>query len=243
MPLLDHFHPPLSQRRHWQSFHSAWATALALDLNQLLPPGYFAEPYAHYRVEIDVATYDEDGGTAVDAPSAWTPPAPTQTLPLPVLTDLVGVHVFSESGGPTLAAAVELVSPSNKDRPATRDAFVNKCASYLHERVGLVIVDIVTEYSNNLHAALLRRVTEYGQPKAAGRTYAVAYRPVEREAEAVFEMWEYDVQVGQPLPTVPLWLKGGGRFPLDLDGTYERVVSGMRLGPAAQRQNGPPPRL
>ena len=31
MPVLDHFHPPLSQRRHWESFHSAWATALADD--------------------------------------------------------------------------------------------------------------------------------------------------------------------------------------------------------------------
>ena len=25
MPLLDHFHPPLSDERHWESFHAAWA--------------------------------------------------------------------------------------------------------------------------------------------------------------------------------------------------------------------------
>ena len=29
MPLLDHFHPPLSERRHWEAFHSRWAGAIA----------------------------------------------------------------------------------------------------------------------------------------------------------------------------------------------------------------------
>jgi len=24
MPLLDHFHPPLAPRRHWESFHVDW---------------------------------------------------------------------------------------------------------------------------------------------------------------------------------------------------------------------------
>ena len=31
MPLLDHFHPPLSQRRQWHSFHHAWAAVIAFD--------------------------------------------------------------------------------------------------------------------------------------------------------------------------------------------------------------------
>ena len=55
MPLLDHFHPPLSQHRQWESFHSAWAEALALQLNRdLLPPRYFAEVHVKVgsRVEI-----------------------------------------------------------------------------------------------------------------------------------------------------------------------------------------------
>lgn len=33
MPLLDHFHPPLHPRHHWESFHSNWATRLADALN------------------------------------------------------------------------------------------------------------------------------------------------------------------------------------------------------------------
>ncbi len=31
MPLLDHFHPPMAPRRHWESFHVNWAGAIADD--------------------------------------------------------------------------------------------------------------------------------------------------------------------------------------------------------------------
>ena len=61
MPLLDHFHPPLSQSRHWESFHAAWAAEIMRTLNRrVLPRGYFAEAQVHVgsRVEIDVATFE-----------------------------------------------------------------------------------------------------------------------------------------------------------------------------------------
>lgn len=48
MPLLDHFHPPLSQHRHWHAFHNAWATYIAEELNLNLPRGYFAEPNVQF---------------------------------------------------------------------------------------------------------------------------------------------------------------------------------------------------
>ena len=59
--LLDHFHPPLSQERHWESFHAAWTVALADALYQILPPNYVAEEQVHAgpSVEIDVATFDQ----------------------------------------------------------------------------------------------------------------------------------------------------------------------------------------
>src|SRR5436190_18960691 len=116
MPLLDHFHPPLAQRRHWESFHSAWATALVDALNgDWLPPGYFAEEMITVggRVEIDVATFEEpmeanapvrpgpfsdsegrNGGPAVAvAKKIWTPPAPNVTMPA-VFPDSFSVQVY-----------------------------------------------------------------------------------------------------------------------------------------------------
>ncbi|MEQ9369007.1 MAG: hypothetical protein RIG63_08235 [Coleofasciculus chthonoplastes F3-SA18-01] len=59
MGLLDHFHPPLSNRRHWHAFHNAWATYIASDLNRQLPEGYFAEPNVQFGIEIDVAAFKE----------------------------------------------------------------------------------------------------------------------------------------------------------------------------------------
>ena len=63
MPLLDHFHPPLSAERRWESFLSSWATKLADALTERwLPPGYIAEEHAHFgpSVEIDVATFERE---------------------------------------------------------------------------------------------------------------------------------------------------------------------------------------
>src|SRR5687768_15311927 len=62
MPLLDHFHPPLSRTHPWPSFHGSWAAAMARLLNAgILPPGYYAAPFFHRDgpVEIDVATFRE----------------------------------------------------------------------------------------------------------------------------------------------------------------------------------------
>src|SRR5262249_23324677 len=138
MPLLDHFHPPLSERRHWHAFHNSWATYLSSQLNSRLPAGYFAEANVQFGIEIDVATFRETDASA--AQGTW--PAPAQARhPFELSPVVVEIGIFSRSGGPQLAGAVELVSPANKDRPANREAFISKCATYLNAGVGLVIVD------------------------------------------------------------------------------------------------------
>src|SRR5947209_4783780 len=157
MPLLDHFHPPLSERRQWHSFHHAWAAIIAFDLNRQLPEGYFADPHVQFGIEIDVGAFEEEK-TAGGAPG-WTPPAPTMTLPMTLLTDVVEIAVYNSEAGPVLIGAIELVSPANKDRPATRDAFVSKCASYLQQAIGLIAVDLVTNRQADLHGELVQRIT------------------------------------------------------------------------------------
>src|SRR5438477_3195905 len=110
MPLLDHFHPPLNLRRHWNAFHHAWATYISSDLNRILPEGYFAEPNIRFGIEIDVATFDEGNGKLRALFTDWTPPAPLMTVPFTMIADLVEVKVFAGAEGPTLAGAIELVS-------------------------------------------------------------------------------------------------------------------------------------
>src|SRR6202521_59726 len=129
MPLLDHFHPPVSERRSWEGFHGLWAAALVEKLNRdILADEYYADMQVHVgsQVEVDIATLDESketgarGGaaTATLAP-AWAPPATNLVVPT-VFPDDIEVQVFATSTGATLVGAIELVSPGNKDRPETR---------------------------------------------------------------------------------------------------------------------------
>src|SRR4051794_21296279 len=108
MPLLDHFRPPLEGRRSWHAFHNAWASCIAFDLNARLPRGYFAEPHVQFGIEIDVAAFDEIRAPGGPSVGGWTPPAPTATIPLTIVTDSVEVSIFATEEGPILAGAIEL---------------------------------------------------------------------------------------------------------------------------------------
>lgn len=241
MPLLDHFHPPLSTTRHWESFHAAWATQIMRTLNrQVLPQGYFAEAQVHVggRVEIDVATFDQsasktmvtngNGGVAVET---WAPPTTSLIMPA-VFPDEIEVQVFDMTAGPTLVAAIELISPGNKDRPETRRVFAAKCAAYLQVGIGLVIVDVVTERQANLHDELIELLNQPGEFRFPSQThlYSAAYRPARRDPGGdQIDMWLQPLTLGQALPTVALALRGGSTLPLDLEGTYTQVCEDSRL--------------
>ncbi len=239
MPLYDHFRPPLSIRRHWKSFPHAWATYLASDLNRLLPPGYFAEPNVQFGIEIDVAAFTEAQDTgpgrqtddeALEAASgaAWAPAPPTAVVDFLLDIDTVEVLVYDASAGPTLAGAIELVSPANKDRAAHRNAFVSKCEAYLQQPVGLMIVDVVTTRRANLHEALLKRLKQ-SDDAPPRELYATSYRVAPAEGATKLEIWRSAITVGEPLPTLPLWLAGGLCLPVELEATYERTCREQRI--------------
>ena len=229
MPPLDHLHETSRRFRDWHGFHSGWSSSLSAGLNEVLPDEFYAQPNVHYSIEIDVAAWEIQQLSAGSAGPVWSPPAPTATLPLPLLTDLVEVQVYRQFGGPQLVGAIEIVSPSNKDRPASRDAFVSKCAAYLQEGIGLVIVDIVTERRSNLHDAILARLDNGDTPPLGAELYAVAYHPVERDGRSEFDLWTNELCLGQPLPQVPLWLRGGFLVPVDLEAAYMRTCREQRI--------------
>ena len=228
MPLLDHFHPPLSVRRHWHAFHNAWATTIAGDLNARLPEGYFAEPNVQFGIEIDVAAFEEAGSSRIGSATTWTPPGPALTIPFSIVTDRVEVLVFESVGGPILAAAIELVSPANKDRPAHREAFVSKCETYLGEGLGVILVDVVTGRGGNLHGELMARLLAADQG-IVGDLDSSAYRP----GPSGLDIWREPLALGGVLPVLPLWLKGGPCLPVDLEATFERTRRELRMADSA----------
>ena len=69
------------------------------------------------------------GGVAV---ATWAPPKPTLTLETELPDqDEYEVRIYDERHGRRLVAAIELISPANKDRPESRRAFVGKVAADL----------------------------------------------------------------------------------------------------------------
>jgi hypothetical protein len=182
---------------------------MAQRLNQgLLPEHYYAEPNTQFgAVEIDVAALRKGAEPAPVAPAAgWTPPAPalTATVNLTAL-DMVEVLVRYAVDEPQLMAAVEIVSPSNKDRPSSRHDFAVKCAAILGQGASLVVIDVVTSRRADLHAELLRLVqsdagTEWQSPT---RLSAIAYRSGPRGERWPLQVWPHALAVGEPLPTLP----------------------------------------
>ena len=242
MPLRDHFHPPLSDVHPWESFHAAWATEIMRTLNRrVLPAGCFAAAQVHVgsRVEINVATFEQDQGLSAEtaegngggvAVPTWVPPVTSLVMPA-IFPDEIEVQVFRRTGGATLVAAIELISPGNKDRPQARRAFVAKCASYLQQGIGLVIVDIVTERQVNLHDELIHLLQQPERFEFAQGplVYAVAYRPSRQAAGDQIEIWPAPLGIGHPLPILPLALRGIATVPVDLETTYATTCLDSRL--------------
>ncbi len=239
MPLLNHFQPPISQRRSWEGFHGLWAATLVETLNEdVLGDEFYADMQVHIgsRVEVDVASLAEGRRAAspvgtVAAP-AWTPPV-TDLVLTTVFPDDLEVQVFATTTGATLVGAIELVSPANKDRPETRRAFAAKCVAYLTRGIGLIVVDLVTNRLANLHnetLALLGEAVAFRMP-AEATIYAVAYRPRRTEAGDRIEIWPHALTLGQSLPVLPLGLLNAETVPVDLETTYIEACRRSKLAP------------
>jgi Protein of unknown function (DUF4058) len=201
MPLRDHFHAPLADRRSWEGFHGGWPAMIVCELNRKLPERYAAEPRVHLgsSIEGDLASYE--------------------------------VRVYDNRSGRRLVTAIEIVCPANKDRPEHRRAFVAECAALLQERVCVVVVDIVTSRTANLFRDLLDLLGESGTSSSdeASPLYAVTCRSTRKDARWLMEAWMQTLSIGQPLPTLPLWLADDLAVPLDLDSSYEETCRILRL--------------
>jgi Protein of unknown function (DUF4058) len=241
MPLLDHFHTPMDPRHAWESFHSRWTNSIADQLNEILPQRFFAQVQVHLgsQVEADVVEFEissgpdeptDDNGVGGVAVQAWAPPVAVHTMPV-VFPDVFRVIVRDELDGARLVAVVELVSPSNKDRPDSRLVFAGKTAAYLQSGVGLIVIDIVTDRHFNVHDELVEVLgldSSFSMEDDA-HLYAVAYRPIRRAETDQIDTWTVVLSVGSTLPVLPLALRGSHAIPLDLNAAYDDACRRSRL--------------
>jgi hypothetical protein len=213
-------------------------------LAKILPDNFTAEPRVHLGsyFEIDVCAHENDQDHSSPAPftaaaggvatATWAPPDPTLTLEADLTEQYeYEVLIYDQSRGRQLVAAIEIVSPANKDRPENRRAFVAKCAALLQKRVSVSIVDLVTTRNFNLYADLLELIG-HSDPSFAPTpppTYAVTCRGRKVGGKPRFETWAYPLIVGEKLPLLPIWLDGELAVSLDLEASYEEACRALRI--------------
>lgn len=236
MPLRDHFHSPVQDHASWDVLHGQWPAMIVLQLNSRLPPRYVAGPLVHLgsEIEIDVATFDSDNSpqSADGADFLRQLAAPSLAVETELLAiDEYEVQVYDLRHDRSLVAAIEIVSPSNKDRPESRRVFTAKCAALLRRGVSVAIVDVVTSRRFNLYAELLSAVGQrdptFGPEPPA--TYAASCRTLPRDRKCVLESWSHELKVGRELPTLPIWLADNFAVPLDLESCYEDTCRALRI--------------
>lgn len=237
MPLRDHFRSPLDDVHSWDELHGMWPAMIVKQLIEVLPEPYFAAPGVHLGTlyEVDVGTYREpnlesdgfdvgNGGVAV---ATYAPPKPTLTLePQLPKQDVYEVRIYDSRRKRRLVAAIEIVSPSNKDRPENRELFVGKVASLLQKDVCVSIVDLVSTLHFNLYVELLALLGRSDPQLDATPThlYAVSLRARKRTRRpSLLDAWFYPMSVSQPLPTLPIWLRFDLRIDLPLETSYEET--------------------
>ncbi len=244
MPLRDHFRPPVWKQASWEGFHGMWPCTMVQQLSRELPPEYSAEPRVHLGsyFEIDVCAYEQDqwhsatsaapDESAGAATATWAPPEPTLAVDVDLSEQYeYEVLIYDQSRGRVLVAAVEIVSPANKDRPENRRAFVAKCAALLQKRVCVSLVDLVTTRQFNLYTDLFDLIgrTDPAFGPTPPPIYAATCRGRKVGQRPRLETWAYPLVVGGNLPTLPIWLSDDVAVSLDLEASYEETCRALRI--------------
>lgn len=242
MPLRDHFRPPLDDVHSWDELHGGWPMMIVQKLIEVLPEPYFAAPGVHLGTlyEVDIGTYPRPRAEANDfevasrgvAVATYAPPQPTLTLePQLPNQDVYEVRIYDSRRNRHLVAAIEIVSPSNKDRPENRATFVAKAATLLKNDICVSIVDVVSTYDFNLYAELMNFLR--GVDPALGSEpppmYAATLRMRYEDHRRMMDNWYHPLAIGQPLPTLPIWLKENWAISLDLESSYEATCRTLRI--------------
>jgi len=218
----------------WDSLHLVWQNQLLDWVQPRLPAGYRA-----YLGSVPALTIDTPNGRPDLGVRDWSPAEPgigtaaagdvepdTEAVATFNLDPQRAVHIDLHG---RLVAAIELVSPRNKDRPAARDRYLERYIGYVHRGVHLLIVDVLPRPADFSFADALAANLGLPQPPCPA-PFAVSYRVGEPVPEGtVLAVWRRPVQVGQILPTVPLALTATLGVPIDLEYTYSEAARRVYL--------------
>jgi hypothetical protein len=244
MPLHD-----WAETGGWEGVHILWIGELARHLKAKLPPGFRAylgsgpalaigAPAVHPDVAVRAGPREphaaptgtdqaqDAGGDA--AATSGTGAEPDVELAVAALEPVPSLFVERAN---RLVAAVEVVSPRNKDRPAARATYAARYAGYLIEGVHLMLVDVHPRPSGFSFADEIARELQVPNQLGLPPPLAVSYRVGEPAATGgrLLALWRRPLVPGQSLPTLTLPLDVERSIQVDLEATYMRAAADAYL--------------
>jgi len=236
MPLHDWNDPA-----GWEGVHLLWMTELFRHIKSQLPAGYRAHLGTAPAIAFDSASLRPDVSVKT-APASATGPAAAATMPAAdesgelepdtevAVATIDPVPILYVEHGVRLVAAVELISPRNKDRPASRTNCVGRYVSYLLSEVNLLLVDVHPRPVAFSFADRIAAELQVAQAPLAA-PMAVSYRIGGPAATGgrLLATWRRTLAPGESLPRLPLALTGLQSVNVDLEATYARAAADAYL--------------
>ena len=226
MPLRDHFRPPVSKKSSWEGFHAMWPTCIVQQLRKQLPPGFIAEPRPPGNPHGDrrgpgSATPEQGSANGNVARRAWTAPSASRR------DRRVRVR------GPHLRCRARTATGGRDRIRQPGEQGSSRVAGLLRGQVrraapqGRRCQRRRSRYDSSVQPVRpvdgLRRPSGSVHDRRGPPTYAASCRWLTKGTRARLEAWSHTMAIGQPLPTLPLWLADSLVIPLDLEQSYEQA--------------------
>jgi hypothetical protein len=238
MPLHDWSEVP-----GWEGVHQIWMVELLYWIKPRLPAGFRAylgttPTFAigappEDRPDVGVRDWPQDSGpplpeTSPAPPNGESSEEPDEEIAVATLEGDTGLFVEYQG---RLVAAVELVSPRNKDRPSSCAAYAGVYVGYLLKGVNLLLVDV---HRRPLRFSFADRITaelRLEKQPACPAPFAISYRIGEPAPSGgrFLAIWRRALKVGAPLPSIPLALTVHDSVAVDLEQTYARAATAAYL--------------
>lgn len=159
---------------------------------------------------------------------------PAQMVALPYLDDVESfeVRVYRDKPDQPLKVrgVVAFVTPVIKDNEEDRDQLLARMRTWLQNGVGIVLVDLVTAHKGNLHQLMIHNLTGADPDPEASSLYAMAYRAAAGEKGPSLDVWDETLELGKPLPTLPLWIGAEKGMNVNLERTWKATCDALRTG-------------
>jgi hypothetical protein len=233
MPLHD-----WKDERGWDGVHLLWLAQLLDWIQPRLPSGFRA-----YVGSVPALTLEAGNGKPDVTVRGWRP-LPSKTPSgesAAIVPDREAVATFTLDPQRAihvdwhgqLIAAVEIVSPRNKDRVDSKARDTRRYLGYLRQGVHLMLIDVFSQPAGFSFADAISDDLGLGEP-ATPPPHAISYRvggPVPRDEEmgTRIDLWRRLLRAGQPLPELPLALDQDQAVVIGLETTYREAAKRVYL--------------